>query len=1177
MSVSNTGGRGAREHKELIDEKKKKKERTPILSGREGKRDPHRVGSVEREEEAAVLDDPLHARSLLTEALYKKSAEEEKDQKQIFYEQDRRFQEVNSSSARAVSGDKKEPSHSQTKQNSITTPYPSAHVDGSKEPVSSVHTGAADSLGRDIHRKSMLKQANDDWMEKMREKPSSIGDEWGPYAEKSLGEETEDVAFDKDAKEDDVASLLSLQRGWEQREEEAAQARHADGEDYRKEWEDFPKTSGEEDTVTPESIKKSSRYLTSGAERLWKMEYRSLATAGRFTLSYVEQADAGKGMRITEENVIPAMTILYRFTKRNLGTFAAASLEHDKGFQEALAVLKTGYFKDKPLHIPKDGHWDMQDVRLLQQDIRLLLHKDGVGRFSADGAFMSPQLFRASLKGRFSDAEYKALYKVAKKTAEIQGLSSRHKMRQVYAITHLPRKYMRQDSTMNAMLLSESIARHTTRILQNSLHVAAVAAKGALFISQKALLLSAKAVTAAAKTRLAQALAEKSAVAGKAVKAASGAEKAAGKAVAGRATKAARKTAERAARKEARAAFFDRVLPHRILQRKVLRPAKAFITRGRFNPLGFLGKAIGAASGVFHGLTMLIGVFLAAAALFCIFVLSVTAILEHFNWGSNEKETRDKCFDIIASCWDTQMSQMENYGSGQGYRNVIYTFNDKDDDPDNDHKTNEAYLEEEFDYTETTNTVEMLSMAQVYFDFDLEGADDTELANYLRGLYNGSHVITTKEVESEEKDENGNAKYTDLEVILTTYYFDELFDCAITSASYSGGESAIAGESFDIPQDFKQSITYEGTMEWAAGVATSPSNPMRQVIDAWYENGENVGTAADGMESTPCIIVGGQKRYLCAVVPHFGQIGDYVDAYLEDGTILPLILIDNKGCYDGGSYHNLTTNFMFNNFHYGHTLSPGDQSVCSVLEFMKSSSSPSGNPSSYCTRLAPVSGSSSSSIKVTRLVNGGSFLKNPSGPKYVNGDSSQIDVNNANAQEFLSKLAEISSTVQQYASNVVRSSGCERTYSTFRRKLRNGEKAEINCIGPAKWALEELGLLPEGSTFYGSTEGTFRMPSGQSRRKLLSKMDQISDGGAIGMTLNEAVKEGKLQPGDILNLSSSTYNHSVVYAGTDANGHPLVYDGGGEAEKQGYDKVGCLIDYSNSYKNSEIRTILRWK
>lgn len=1016
---------------------------------------------------------------------------------------------------------------------------------------------------RDVHRKSRAEQENEDWLQKMREKPSAIGGAASRGAEKG-------DSFD------DIEELLSMQDDSAAEDKQRAAGLRRDGTDHQAEFSEI--LSGERQ---PETLTQQMRPLTNGAEKIWKMQYRSLASTGRFMMSYIEQTDAGQGYRVLTDNVMPVATLLGRAGKKSLASFAAASLSHDKKFQDALKVLRTGYFKDVKFHLPPDNLWDLKDVKLFQKDIRQLLIKEGVGNFSADGAFMSAQLFRAKLKGRFPDADLTALYTAAKKTADIQALRSHNNLQLYWVAKRLSHKYMRQDDTMNAMLLTGSIVFHSRRILRNAFRVASLLFRATAFVAKEAALLAAKAATAAAKTRLANTLAEKSSIAKKAVGSVQGSEQALrqhlSKNAKRKAEKKAKKSRKKATRQARRDAILDRILPTRILRRKLLKPAKSFLTKGRFNPLGWIGKLLGKLAAVKAGILAFAGILLAGASIFAIFIVSITAILEMFNWGANDKETRDHCFEVIASSFQSQMSQMENYGIGQGYRNIIYTFNDRDDDPSNDHKTNEAYTEEEFDYTETTNSVEMLSMAQVYFDFDLENADRTELDNYLRGLYNGSHVITTKEVPSEETDENGNAKYTDLEVILTTYYFDELFDCAITSASYAGGESPIAGEAFEIPQDFKQSITYEGTMEWARGVATSPSNPMKQVVDAWYENGQNVGTEQDGMLGTPCIIVGGQKRYLCAIVGHFGQIGDYVDAYLEDGTILPLILIDNKGCYDGGSYHNLNTNFMFNNFHYGHTVSPGDQSVCSVLEFMKSSTAPSGNPSSYCTRLAPVAGSDSSSIKVTKLVNGGSFLKNPSGPQYVNGDSMVIDTNNANAQMFLQKLGVISNTVKTNAANVERSSGCERTFSAFERKLRNNEKAEINCIGPGKWALEEMGLLPEGCTFYGSSDGTFHMPSGQSRRKLLNKMALIESGGAVGMTLNKATKEGKLQPGDIINLSSSTYSHSVVYAGADSQGHPMVYDGGGESEKQGYGKVGCYIDYSNSYQNSKIRTILRWK
>lgn len=1055
---------------------------------------------------------------------------------------------------------------SSDRENNSSSGYTGMHPSASAEKGSnSTREGfiQAGNGSRDVHRKSRVEQENEDWLKKMREKPSAIG---------GIRRETKgdgDPLYDID-------ELLSMQNDSDMEGRQWASNLHNESSGMQKEV-----TELFSDKDHPDTLGRPIRSLTNGAEKIWKMQYRTLASTGRFAMSYVEQTDAGQGYRVLTDNVMPIATFLGRMGKRQLASFAAASLTHDKKFQDALKVLQSGYFKDVKLHIPADNLWDLKDVKLFQRDIRKILIKEGIGSFSADGAFMSAQLFRAKLKGRFPDVDLTALYTVAKKTSDIQALRSHNNLQLYWVVRRLSHKYMRQDDTMNAMLLTGSIVFHSRRILRNAFRVASLLARATAFVAKEVSLLAAKAATAAAKTKLANALAEKNAVAKKAVNSAQGTEQALrqhlSKKAKKKAEKKAKKSRKKAARRAKRDAVLDRILPTRILRRKLIKPAKRFLTKGRFNPLGWVGKLLGKAIAIKAGVLAFAGVLLAGASIFAILIVIITAILEMFNWGANDKETRDHCFEVIASSFQSQMSQMENYGIGQGYRNVIYTFNDRDDDPSNDHKTNEAYTEEEFDYTETTNSVEMLSMAQVYFDFDLENADRTELDNYLRGLYNGSHVITTKEVPSEETDENGNAKYTDLEVILTTYYFDELFDCAITSASYAGGESPIAGEAFEIPQDFKQSITYEGTMEWAKGVATSPSNPMKQVVDAWYENGQNVGTEQDGMLGTPCIIVGGQKRYLCAIVSHFGQIGDYVDAYLEDGTILPLILIDNKGCYDGGAYHNLNTNFMFNGFHYGHTVSPGNQSVCSVLEFMKSSTAPSGNPSSYCTRLAPVAGSDSSSIKVTKLVNGGSFLKNPSGPQYINGDSAAVDTNNANAQMFLQKLGVISNTVKVNASNVERSSGCERTFRTFEKKLQNNEKAEINCIGPGKWALEEMGLLPEGCTFYGSSDGTFHMPSGQSRRKLLNKMYLIESGGAIGMTLNKATKEGKLQPGDIINLSSSTYSHSVVYAGADSQGHPMVYDGGGESEKQGYGKVGCYIDYSNSYQNSKIRTILRWK
>src|SRR5699024_5565646 len=105
----------------------------------------------------------------------------------------------------------------------------------------------------------------------------------------------------------------------------------------------------------------------------WKMQYRTLASTGRFAMSYVEQTDAGQGYRVLTDNVMPVATFLGRMGKRQLASFAAASLTHDKKFQDALKVLQSGYFKDVKLHIPADNLWDLKDVKLFQRDIRKIL------------------------------------------------------------------------------------------------------------------------------------------------------------------------------------------------------------------------------------------------------------------------------------------------------------------------------------------------------------------------------------------------------------------------------------------------------------------------------------------------------------------------------------------------------------------------------------------------------------------------------------------------------------------------------------------------------------------------------------------------------------------------------------------------------------------------------------
>ena len=91
------------------------------------------------------------------------------------------------------------------------------------------------------------------------------------------------------------------------------------------------KSSGQQEDLTelfsekehPDTFGRPVRSLTNGAEKIWKMQYRTLASTGRFVMSYVEQTDAGQGYRVLTDNVMPIATFLGRMGKKQLASFAA--------------------------------------------------------------------------------------------------------------------------------------------------------------------------------------------------------------------------------------------------------------------------------------------------------------------------------------------------------------------------------------------------------------------------------------------------------------------------------------------------------------------------------------------------------------------------------------------------------------------------------------------------------------------------------------------------------------------------------------------------------------------------------------------------------------------------------------------------------------------------------------
>lgn len=168
----------------------------------------------------------------------------------------------------------------------------------------------------------------------------------------------------------------------------------------------------------------------------------------------------------------------------------------------------------------------------------------------------------------------------------------------------------------------------------------------------------------------------------------------------------------------------------------------------------------------------LVGIIAVVAILLLLsFLLNLfTSIISLFDFTAHEEEIVNAALEQIESCYEEQIDSI-NAMRGN-YRNMTITYRDVRDD--------EAYEEHEVTVAETTNSAEILSMATVYFDFDLEDAGERKVKDYVRKLYNGSHQTTIATRTYNYTDENGDPyTVTDADVTLTTYYFNGLFDCEL--------------------------------------------------------------------------------------------------------------------------------------------------------------------------------------------------------------------------------------------------------------------------------------------------------------------------------------------------------------------------------------------------------------
>lgn len=191
--------------------------------------------------------------------------------------------------------------------------------------------------------------------------------------------------------------------------------------------------------------------------------------------------------------------------------------------------------------------------------------------------------------------------------------------------------------------------------------------------------------------------------------------------------------------------------------------------------VGHLFSAISSAlSGIINFL--LIGLLIIILGGFVLSFISsaIGVVVSAFDFTTHKKEIREACLEQISKCYEEQKDEIARLQ--RTFRNVnIHYENIKDES---------VYKDNKIEITETTNSAELLSMATVYHDFDLEKAGKRKVKKYVRQLYNGSHIISVVEKPYTYTDSEGNEHtVVDADITLTTYYFNQLFNCKLSNKS----------------------------------------------------------------------------------------------------------------------------------------------------------------------------------------------------------------------------------------------------------------------------------------------------------------------------------------------------------------------------------------------------------
>lgn len=567
---------------------------------------------------------------------------------------------------------------------------------------------------------------------------------------------------------------------------------------------------------------------TSVGSKVARVERLILKTGGKFAATTATSgSDAGAGLQFSAELSMVAIGTIANNAKITMsnGMNSIMNTRLSELGESLLSAQGNGTLKCPDLAMKQISMLQLNNRKNVEQSIRAIneiLRANGYAPIIAmQGKIGYINVMKQLHRNKTVPVEIKTLYKTLASLYQNQYMmnsGTRLSAIKRYALTYI-QKYLQQNDAGRGLAFSVMFVRRAANTLRYGLTLIRTTAKAARFATLTSAKAAAWAAAKAASTKLGTA-----AVAG---------AKNIGNAALSKIAKGTPAPVKKAAKKTVRGArkgkgfirrSFDRfnnfrkdpfhINSHLLDIKGKLGKKLSNSKVGKvFSPFNWVKNIIGRfftiistiISTIFSILLIMFVIIIIGLLLVMVVASVVSSIVSLFDFSASEEEIRNAALNQIKSCYESQNNEISAMYSR--YRNVTVTYKDVKDE--------EAYQENipDYKFTETTNSAELLSMAMVYFDFDLEEAGKTSVTDYIRKLYNGSHTTSVAtQTYTYWIDEDTVETYTDANVTLTTYYFNDLFSCKLKDnfGTLSGSNTAEQVWNYFISAGF--------TPEAAAGV-----------------------------------------------------------------------------------------------------------------------------------------------------------------------------------------------------------------------------------------------------------------------------------------------------------------------------------------------------------------------